>query len=696
MDIQEFRHDLLEDIKLSAETEMSDVNSEFIGYFTNVLIDIEEFDEFNECYFEGYGSRNKIMQIDGYHFDEVDKSCILLISDLNITDEIGTITNTKINNLYSKIKAFIDNSITGYICKHCEESSNGYGVAEHIQQNIKEIMKFRIYIISDSVISDRVKFLKKDDIAGIPVELNVWDISRLFNIVQSNMTKESIEIDFTEVTEYGLPCILATDCKVEEYKSYLTVIPGDVLAGLYIEHGSRLLEGNVRSFLSVRGKVNKSIRSTILNEPNMFFAYNNGIAATAINIESEVRNNGLFITKLTDLQIINGGQTTASIANAVLQDKVDVSNIMIPMKLSIVSNEKAEEMIPIISRCANSQNKVDESDFFSNHPYHIRMEEFSRKIFAPATDGNQYQTIWFYERARGQHTQEQMKLTKAQRKKYLLKNPKSQVIKKVEWAKYINTFQCMPDIVSKGAQAGMREFAKRIDKEWKSGNERFNEFYYKQVIALCIIFKSTEKLVSNQDWYKEIKSYRANIVTYSLAIIFNYINKNLNEYTIDFKRIWNTQSIYKELEEQLIVTTKEVYYFITREDRVTLNVTEWCKKELCWQRAKKEKWTINEKFLRTLVEKNYCNEGKSQANKEQKIKNEINEEIEVIELGASYWKSMYMWIKDKKILTPREMNILSIASSFDSTGKLPTAKQCKVLILIKEKAKMEGFDLVHA
>lgn len=692
MDIQQFREMILEDIKVSAELEMSDVNSEFIKYFTDCLIEAEEFDEFEECYFEAYGPRNKIIQIDGYHFDEVDKSYILLISDLNVDEKTQTITNTKINNLYSKMKAFIDNSLSGYICKNCEESSNGYGLAQLIKDKVKDIMKFKLYIISDSIISDRVKSINKDDIGGIPVELNVWDITRLYNIVKSNMTKESIEIDFTKLTEYGLPCILATDCKKENYKSYLTAIPGNILADLYIEHGSRLLEGNVRSFLSVRGKVNKEIRATILNEPNMFFAYNNGIAATAINVESDINNNGLFITKLTDLQIINGGQTTASIANAVLQDKVDVSNIMVPMKLSVVNNEKAEEMIPIISRCANSQNKVDESDFFSNHPYHIRMEEFSRKVFAPATNGNQYQTIWFYERARGQHTQEQMKLTPSERKKYLLKNPKSQLIKKVEWAKYINTFKCRPDIVSKGAQAGMRHFAKEIDKEWKEGNEKFNEFYYKEVISLCIIFKETERLVSNQDWYKEIKSYRANIVTYSLAILFDYINKNLKEYTIDFKRIWNNQSIYKQLEEQLIITTKEVYNFITREDRLTLNVTEWCKKEICWNRAKKENWTINESFLLTLVSKEYCNEGKSQANKEQRINNELSEELEVIKLGAEYWKSMYIWIKDKKVLTPMEMNILSIASAFDKTGKIPSAKQCKRLILIKEKAKLEGFN----
>lgn len=692
MNIQQFRHMILEDIKLSAELEMSDVNSEFIKYFTESLVEAEEFDDFEECYFESNGPRKKSIQIDGYYFDEVDRSCILLISDLNISEKIETITNTKINNLYSKMKAFIDNSITGYISKHCEESSSGYGLAQLIRERLNEITKFKLYIISDSMISNRVKSIKKDDIDGIPVDLNVWDISRLFNVVKSNMSKESIEIDFTESTEYGLPCILATDYKGENYKSYLTVIPGNILADLYIEHGSRLLEGNVRSFLSIRGKVNKQIRATIINEPEMFFAYNNGIAATAINVETSVNQNGLYIKSLTDLQIINGGQTTASIANAVLQDKIDVSNIMVPMKLSIVDNEQSEEMIPIISRCANSQNKVDEADFFSNHPYHIRIESFSRKIFAPATNGNQYQTIWFYERARGQHTQEQMKLTKSERKKFLLKYPKSQLIKKVDWAKYINTYNCRPDIVSKGAQNSMRYFANIIDKEWKQCNEKFNESYYKDVICLAILFKQTEKLVSSQDWYKVIKSYRANIVTYSIAILFDYINRNLKEYTIDFKRIWNNQRIYKELEDQLKITTEEVYNFITRNDRLTLNVTEWCKKDICWKKATKENWTINEKFLKTLVEKSYNDEGKYQAKKKQKLQNEINEELEVINLGADYWKDMLQWCKGKNVLLPMEKDILGIASRFNITGKPPTAKQCKRLMLVKEKLKLEGYN----
>ena len=465
MSIEEFRKDLLEELKVSAEYDINDIQSEFVRHVVEILINAEEFDEFVEGYFEGIGEKNRKIAMDGYYFDPYDKSCIILISDFSNSEEILNLTTTEINKLYDYMRHLVESSISEYITtKGFEESSSGYGFAKDLLERKDTITKFRFYIITDKKLSERVKNIKKDDIDSKTVELNVWDIKRLYDIFSSSLGKESIEIDFSNVENGEIPCV--NTINNDEYSAYLAVIRGDVLANMYIEYGSRLLEGNVRSFLSIKGKVNKGIRNTILNEPDMFFAYNNGIAATATEIETKQTDKGLVITKIKDLQIINGGQTTASIANAVLQDKKDVSNIFVPMKLSVVDHDKAKEMIPTISRCANSQNKVDEADFFSNHPYHIRMEEYSRKVYAPAVNGNQYQTIWFYERARGQYTQEQMKLTVGEKKKFQLKNPKNQVIKKVDLAKYINTYEGYPQVVSKGAQYSMREFATKIDKEW--------------------------------------------------------------------------------------------------------------------------------------------------------------------------------------------------------------------------------------
>lgn len=694
MNLVEYRNELLEEVKIAAEANTSDVYVEYLRYVVDTLQDIEEIEDFTECYFEAIGKINRKIIIDGYHIDSVDKSCLIFISDFSNSEELSTITNTQIDKLYDRMKAFVDNSINGYIQEKCEISSLGYAFASDLKDKIQEISKFRFYILTDQIISDRVKRIEKDDINGKKVELNVWDISRLYAVAQSNMEKENIEIDFIEKFGKGISCVKVSNCGGEEYEPYLAVISGDMLADLYIDYGARLLEGNVRSFLSVKGKVNKAIRNTILNAPNMFFAYNNGIAATATNVDYEEKDGVGVITRIKDLQIINGGQTTASIANAVLNKESNAKDIFVPMKLSVVDKEKSVEMIPIISRCANSQNKVDEADFFSNHPYHIRMEEYSRKIFAPAINGNQYQTVWFYERARGQHTQEQMKLTMAEKKKFLLKNPKNQVIKKVDLAKYINTYEGYPHIVSKGAQYSMRFFAEKIDKEWEKSDSNFNDMYYRNAISLAILFKETEKLVAEQEWYKAIKSYRANIVTYSISVLFYVVNKFYKDKNINLKKIWNKQKLYREIEEQLIVTTKEIYEFITREDRTTLNVTEWCKKETCWERAKNEKWTINENFVNSLVDNSETREEMLESKKERKIINELNLEMEVVKLGANYWREVLKWGLERKLINPIEQNFLEVAANFDRTFKTPSNKQAKKIFEIREKLYEEGMKKI--
>ena len=227
-----------------------------------------------------------------------------------------------------------------------------------------------------------------------------------------------------------------------------------MLASIYDEFGSRLLEGNVRSFLSASGKVNKGIKETILKTPKYFFTYNNGIATTASEIKTEMTENGLEIVAIKDLQIINGGQTTASLLNTKINYEKDthLEDIFVAMKLTVITSDDSAKMIENISRCANSQNKVSDADFFSNSPFHVRFEQLCKQYPAPAINGNQYQTHWFYERARGSYKQEQMKLTKAQRDKFALLNPKNQVITKTDLAKFMNSYYQLPQEVSKGAQ----------------------------------------------------------------------------------------------------------------------------------------------------------------------------------------------------------------------------------------------------
>src|SRR5690606_7208558 len=134
-----------------------------------------------------------------------------------------------------------------------------------------------------------------------------------------------------------------------------------------------------------------------------FFAYNNGITATADYIDFEEAPDGLKIRKVRNLQIVNGGQTTASLFHTAKKDKADLSGIFVQAKLSVIPEEHVDEIVPLISRFANSQNKVSDADFFANDPFHIEIEELSRSVWTPAIGGTSHATHWFYERARGQY-----------------------------------------------------------------------------------------------------------------------------------------------------------------------------------------------------------------------------------------------------------------------------------------------------
>ena len=240
----------------------------------------------------------------------------------------------------------------------------------------------------------------------------------------------------------------------------------------------------------------------------------------------------------------------------------------------------------------------------------------------------------------------------------------------------------------------MRNFADAIGKQWSptDQNSSFNEYYFKKLIALAILFKTAEKLVTAQQWYQEIRAYRANIVTYSIAVIMHKIELDYSGKTIDFLHIWNMQLISPELEAQIVKTTREVFDFITRDDRATLNVTQWCKQEDCWKRAQTYDFTLLNKFTDTLISVGDEQEEKEFAQKEQKVSNQINAEIELINLGADYWKKVLEFGRNDRLLSEMEDGLLSVAANFETTGRIPSDKQAKLVMQIRNRMFDEGLS----
>ena len=686
--LSEFRTHLWDEIQLNVATNLSVDREEFLEYVAEQLTEAEEIDDFFYVPYEGFGRRNRRIQIDGYSYSELDECLNVFIATPMTYDEDETLIATDANRYIGMAAAFLDNA--EYIIENAEESAPGYGFATDVIGMYSDVRKYKIYLMSDKIKSKTLTQLDNIQARGKDVECHVWDISRIFELTTSSMGREEIVIRFADFGIKGLPCLLASE--TPDYKAYLCNIPGMVLAILYNKYGGRLLEGNVRSFLQVRGKVNKGIRYTILNEPEMFFAYNNGIAATAYDMKVESIEGISYITEITSLQIVNGGQTTASLATALVKDKKDhseenIRKIHIPMKLSLVLPEKSDKLIGNIARYANSQNKVSDADLWSNHPYHIRMEDFSRRIIAPATNGRQYGTYWYYERANGQYAQETYKSTPKEKARFLEQHPKNQKITKTEFAKYMHVYQQRPDIASMGAQKAFVKFADQVSTAWDKDNTTFNEEYYKNAVSIALLFRESDKIVRKQSWYK---SYKANIVEYALAKIFYTVNTQYPNSAINLKNIWQKQILSAEWVKQIEDASFAMYQYLIRKDRGVENVTEWAKREACWKGAKELPYTLLPEFAKELQSREIAASEAKDAKRSQRQTDKLNNLVEVVNYGPEKWAALLEWNISHRVMSPSEIHQIQLAKSMDG-GLITSDRKCQKVLSILKKCRIEGF-----
>lgn len=683
--IQEFFHDFKQGLLAGAESSCNFQLSEFMETVADELMDTGFLEGFEFCHYRA----QRGMRIDGYWFND-EGALDLFIADFNFREELGSLTKTDVDNFFKRITKFFNASKTKNLFNDLEETAPEYGISRQIYDRGETITKINFYLFSERALSNRVSSIDDNELLGCPVSYHIWDISRLQRQRSSKGHKEVLDINFMETFGKGISCLPA-HLGSDSYKSFLIVMPALILSSLYEKYGSRLLEQNVRCFLQARGNVNKGIRNTILTEPEMFFAYNNGITATAQRVEVIKGVDGLEINKITDLQIVNGGQTTASIFHTSRKDKASLDGLFVQMKLSVIDSNQSDLIVPKISEYANTQNRVNAADFFSNHPFHIRMEELSRRMWAPALKGAQRETKWFYERARGQYLDAQSNFTLSVKKKFQAECPRSQMFTKTDIAKFENVWDENPRFVNLGAQKNFAQYAKRIGAEWEKSSEKFNEFYYKKVIARAIVFRRTEKIVSAQSWYQG--GYRANIVAYSLALI-GYSVKKLSKF-VDFIYIWNNQSISDSFEEAIKITSKLVYDNITRPQHGISNVTEWCKKELCWQLLQKQRSKLVKllpsNFLESLISKEEIKNEQKQAKKVQKIDDGIEAQKFVLELSSTKWASILSQCEHHDILTSKELSIVKIATQIPN--KIPSEKQSIILISVLDKIKLEGIKV---
>lgn len=642
------------------------------------LVAAGEFSDAEICFHSAKG-----IEVSGWSLDDEEDVLHLFVTDYRGEAPPPSLTATAIAQSFRRLRAFFERSLGGY-GDRLEESSAVFELADVIRHRGPALQSVRLYLFSDA--AARKPEVADAEVNGVRVTHHVWDIERLHRLDTSGLEREPIEVDLVHRLGHPLPCIPGPS--TENHSVYLLLVPGDLLASLYADFGSRLLERNVRSFLQARGAVNKGIRDTLLKEPDRFLAYNNGISATASDVTvTRLPDGGLGISELRDLQIVNGGQTTASIHSAATKDKVRVDDVMVQAKLTVVSSELIDEIVPKISEYANTQNRVTGADFSSNHPFHVRVEELSRSVWAPALDGSQRQTHWFFERARGQYADEVARAgTPSRRKQFQFSNPPAQRFTKTDLAKFEHSWEQLPHLVSLGAEKNFREFMLRLKTR---GQFIPDADYFHRLVAKAILFRSAEKIVSAQ----KFGGYRANIVAYTIGKLVHATSHRL-----DLERVWRTQQLTPATAEAIADLSHHVHEVIVNPSGRVQHIGEWCKKLDCWKRIEELPWDVPASLDKELLALRSRGGGELTGDAtliDFGLATPTDEERATISAAADVasetWFRLANWAKETHNLQPWQRGLAFSLGKRAAQAAHPTIKQAIQGLKMLEEAKRLGF-----
>lgn len=657
----------------------------FLQLVLDRLVAAGELEEGSLAHHRGKGLRGRNIAVDAYDLASDDDTVLLVVLDYDLAPDAGVRPWSRVTKHLQELAAFADEAVRGGTVMELEPSSPAYGLAASIHRREVPITRFVLYYVTDGMIANRTKEFVLPDIGRAQVTWHVQDMMAIYKQDRAGSEREAIEIDLVRHLGHGLPCLPVKT--PGELNTYLAAVPGDLLADLYREHGSRLLESNVRAYLSGRGKINKGIRTTLQNDPVKFLPYNNGITATAASVSLTASKDGPLLDSITDLQIVNGGQTTASLFYSRRDYKADLANVWVQMKLVEVEPSDSEELVPAIARYANSQNKVNETDFFSNHPFHQRLEQLgNRQVFAPSVAGTRYQSHWFYERTRGawenqRNKEKQLSKIKAFEAEY----PKAQIITKTDAAKYLVAWEGRPHVVSQGAQKNFMAFAEHASKLWTHSQESVNQDYYRNLVAKGILFRDIRLGVLKSEWYD--KGYLANITAYTLAALPLFFEKQFRG-RFDLDIVWREQTAGEQLTDELVRLAKQVWLVLTDERRPIMNVTEWAKREECWKRVQ----ALDFRFVPTLKKYAISREVQfaraQEASANQKADNALLDEMALLTKPKEFWPALNQFGRRNRLLDERALNILNLLMA----GKQPSPAQIGVIHRLVTRATKMGFE----
>jgi hypothetical protein len=568
----------------------------------------------------------------------------LFITSFNKTSYDYNITKDDFNKSINQIKKFLNAALKGHIDYIDPAQTELNQLLKIILKQKSNFDRINIYFLINGNSNHDLEKITIKGFDDLDIFVHVWDIPRFYKLSESSSNREPIEIDFKELisnNQHGIQCLKMPNIN-ELYECYLAILPGEVLSKLYKEYSNELLESNVRAFLGQTGKFNKGIRDTIREKPQMFLPYNNGITATAENVETMIIDNQLYLTKLLDFQIVNGGQTTASLFHTQKKFKdADLTNVFVQMKLTVIKDVEQKNIeVPNIARYANSQNKVSELDLSSNNPYFVQIESLSRKKYVIDPVNRNMSTLWYFERVNGQYKESLNKLTTpAQQRKFKEQNPTNQKFVKSDVAKYINIWELEPHYVSQGAQKNFIHYTKKINDLVKK-NKFPGENFYKKLIANAILFKVVDKLFGR----KNIDAIGdTNLKSFTVAYTLSYFYY-LTENRIDLWKVYEEQRVDTRIVNELQKLIVFVYNQLVKSSNNSL-ISEYAKRETSWKLLKDENYKINfEQYSDCFITGEQVSVREIETEIiENRSENNLMSINKIISFGNKFWDGVSIW-----------------------------------------------------
>ena len=585
---EQFANDLYQEVQVKAGGDTSPEMREdtFTELVLEMLNEHNESDGAEVCYHSA-GSRGRLpaAKVNAWSLSGDGATLDLFVVLYRGTGGLETVSRSEVVDHFKLLRGFLRRARDGHHTQ-MEESHEAFEAAQRIHEAKDLLTTVRLFLLTDGIVKSLE--IEQEQVPGLEVRYVLWDMEKLSRLRVGY--RETITLDFVNNYEGAIPCLQTADC-TGEYRTFLAFIRAPLLARIYGEHGQRLLERNVRAFLQARGKINKGLQKTLKEEPHRFLAYNNGLCCTAAEVRLKAGSDGYAaLERVTDFQIVNGGQTTASIFHALKKEKVDISHVVVQVKLTVLGDpQKVTEIVPLISKFANSQNKVNGADLSATSRFHRQLEALSRTVWSPPASGMDRGTLWYYERARGSYLDDRARQgTPARQREWSANNPMHRKFTKTDLAKHEHAWMGLPNLVCRGAEKNFLAFAERLEED---GEPHVDQNYFKHTVAKAILFRTAERIFT----LLGLEGYRANSVAYAVAWV-----SQRSGHRINLDRIWDGQRVLPMTQDVLKAACHAAYQHLTATGG---NVGEWSKKTECWDQFRDRDLDIQSEWENEWAEK---------------------------------------------------------------------------------------------